>query len=111
MFLEPQDRAGAGCARPVTGLTGLSRVSRRFRHGQLEAPARVTVTVRRRTSRNELVARRAFSAPAGPVRVQLRTTEKGRRWLRRASKHPVWVHIRTRTGSETAEVIFASRLG
>ena len=45
-----------------------------------------------------MIARRDFSAPAGPLRVRLRTTADGRRWLRRNPKLPVWVFIRTRTG-------------
>jgi hypothetical protein len=114
-IMEPQDRAGDGCARPVTGLTGLKRVSRTFREGRLEAPARGGVTLRRRTTTGGLdlavIARRDFSAPAGPLRVRLRTTADGRRWLRRNPKLPVWVSIRTRTGFDRAEVIFESRLG
>ncbi|MDA0172334.1 hypothetical protein OJ998_24740 [Solirubrobacter taibaiensis] len=114
-IMEPQDRAGDGCARPVTGLTGLKRVSRTFREGRLEAPARGGVTLRRRTTTGGLnlavIARRDFSAPAGPLRVRLRTTPDGRRWLDRNPKLPVWVFIRTRTGSDRAEVIFESRLG
>ena len=45
-----------------------------------------------------MIARRDFSAPAGPLRVRLRTTADGRRWLSRNPKLPVWVFIRTRTG-------------
>ncbi|RKQ88010.1 hypothetical protein C8N24_6046 [Solirubrobacter pauli] len=112
---EPQDRNGDGCARPVTGLTSLRRVDRRFREGRLEAPARTTVTLRRRTARGTvdgtLIARRTVQAPAGPLRVQLKTTAAGRRALRRTPKLPVWASIRTRTGSDSAEVIFASKLG
>jgi len=114
-IMEPQDRAGDGCARPVTGLTGLKGVSRTFREGRLEAPSRTGVTLRRRTTTGGLdlavIARRDFSAPAGPLRVRLRTTADGRRWLSRNPKLPVWVFIRTRTGSDRAEVIFESRLG
>jgi hypothetical protein len=58
-----------------------------------------------------VIARRDFNAPAGPLRVRLRTTPDGRRWLSRNPKLPVWVFIRTRTGSDRAEVIFESRLG
>ena len=58
-----------------------------------------------------LLARGAFTAPAGPLRVRLKTTEPGRRWLRRTPKLRVWAFVRTRTGSDRAEVVFASRLG
>jgi hypothetical protein len=112
---EPQDRNGDGCARPVIGLTGLRRVDRRFREGRLEAPSRTTVTLRRRTTTGTidgtLIAHRTVQAPAGPLRVRLKTTNAGRRWLRRTPKLPVWASIRTRTGADRAEVIFASKLG
>jgi len=112
---EPQDRNGDGCARPVAGLTGLRRVDRSFREGRLEAPARTTVTLRRRTRSGTIdgtvIARRTVQAPAGPLRVRLKTTPAGRRSLRRTPKPPVWASIRTRTGPDQAEVIFASKLG
>jgi hypothetical protein len=115
MIMEPQDRAGEGCARPVGGLTGLRRVSRRFREGRLETPSRTTVTLRRRKVGGELdgpvIARRTFAAPAGALRARLPLTDYGSRLVRRLPAPPVWVFIRTRTGSERAEVTFRSRLG
>ncbi|MDA0182459.1 calcium-binding protein [Solirubrobacter phytolaccae] len=113
---EPQDRLGEGCATALTDVTSPRRVSRTFREGRLATPARVTVTLRRRipgsgSLEQAVIARRTFSAPAGPLRAQLRTTAAGRRWLRRDPKLPVFVRVQTRTRSERAEVWFESRLG
>ncbi|MDA0141028.1 hypothetical protein [Solirubrobacter deserti] len=112
---EPQDRFGDGCARPVTGLTRLSRVSRVFAKGRLEVPMRTMISVRRRTHRGDLdlpaLARRTLNAPAGPLRARLKTTAAGKRLLRRDPTPLVWVFIETRTASDRTRVIFKSRLG
>lgn len=112
---EPQDRHGDGCARPVTALTGLRSVSRDFREGRLTAPSLTTITLRRRTPGGTidgtLIAHRTVQAAAGPLRVRLETTAAGKRRLKRTPRLPVWTMIRTRTGPDRAEVLFASKLG
>ncbi len=59
-----------------------------------------------------MIARGSFrAAAAGPLRVRLKTTEAGRRWLRRDRDLKLYVFVRTRTGGDRGEVRFDSRIG
>ena len=102
------DRLGDGCAPQLTGITPKT-VSRVFREGALGAPAGVSVTLRRASQRTA-IARGTADAPAGPVRMRLKTTAAGRRWLRRDPRMRLIVTVRTHSGGDRGEVEFASRL-
>jgi len=102
------DHLGDGCAPQLSGITPRT-VSRVFREGALAAPAGVSVTLRRR-GRPTTIARGAADAPAGPVRMRLKTTAAGRRWLRRDPRMRLDVTVRTQSGGDRTEVDFASRL-
>ncbi len=58
----------------------------------------------------EIIARGTFTTTAGPLKVSLRPTRIGRRWLRRDPHLRVFVTVRTRAGDERGEVRFQSRL-
>ena len=112
--LRLSDRPGDGCAaHPAVRAT--RRVSRAFEVG-LSAAATVSVTFRRRPGNGrrpaETIARGSFTAgAAGPLRVRLKTTKAGRRWLRRGRDLKLYVFVRTRTGGDRGEVRFDSRIG
>ena len=99
------DRPGDGCAAHVT-VPDPRTVSRRFK---ATLTARATGSVKFRRGRS-LLARGPFSAPAGPLQLRLKTTEAGRRSLRRDPDPKVFVTIDTRTGGDTSEIDFRSRL-
>lgn len=56
------------------------------------------------------LARGTFDAPAGPLRVRLKTTDTGRRWIRRDPDTPLFVTVELRTGGDTNQVYFDARL-
>ncbi|MDA0182457.1 hypothetical protein OJ997_19265 [Solirubrobacter phytolaccae] len=106
---ELADRPGAGCGPYLAGITP-GTVSRTFREGALTAPATGTVTLHRDKGEGDAaatLARGTFDAPAGPLRVRLKTTAAGRRGPKRPR---VIVTVRTRSGGERHEVTFRSRL-
>ena len=104
------DRLGEGCAPTVTGFNP-ARVSRAFT-AALTAPATVEVVFRRRPGGGrrpaEVLARGTTHSPAGPLKLRLKTTKAGRRWLRGDQK--LYVSLRTRSGGDRHEVRFESRL-
>ncbi len=110
---EPPDRIGDGCAAQLVGITKKS-VSRAFREGSLTAAASGSVTFWRRVRPQgpgeEIVARGTFTAQPGPLRVSLKPTRAGRRWLRRDPRLRVNVFVRTRSGGDRGEISFASRI-
>jgi len=107
------DRPGAGCAPQLAVITPRT-VSRAFAEGALTAPATGTVSFRKelgeRSGSGPLLARGTFEAPAGPLRVQLKTTKLGRRVIRGAKRLPVFVTVRTRSGGDRTDIGFTSRL-
>jgi hypothetical protein len=111
--LHLRDRPGDGCAaHPAFGAPG--RVSRSLAVS-LSAPATGSVTFRRRPGNGrrpaETIARGSFTAGApGPLRVRLKTTKAGRRWLRSDRDLKLYVFVRTRTGGDRGEVRFDSRI-
>ncbi|MDA0182458.1 hypothetical protein OJ997_19270 [Solirubrobacter phytolaccae] len=109
--LRLADRMGDGCAPNVTGFTP-DEVSRRFREGTLPVPARVEIVFRRRPGGGsrpaEVLARGVANRPAGPLRLQLKTTEAGRRRAKRDLK--LYVFITTTVGGDRHTVRFDSRL-
>jgi hypothetical protein len=112
--LHVRDRAGDGCAAHlVIGRT--ARVARSL-PATLSGPATGSVTFRRRPGNGrhpaEVIARGTFDAgAAGPLRVRLKTTKAGRRWLRRDRDLKLYVFVRTRTGGDRGQVRFDSRIG
>ncbi|MDA0172333.1 hypothetical protein OJ998_24735 [Solirubrobacter taibaiensis] len=104
-WLRLADRPGDGCAAHVT-LPDPRTVSRRL-SATLTAPATGSVKFHRGGS---LLARGPFSAPAGPLRLRLKTTDAGRRALRRDPDPKLIVTVNTRTGGDTSEISFQSRL-
>ena len=87
-------------------------VSRAFREGELSAPASGSVDLRKRINRyGPLVARGTFTAQAGALRVSLKPTKAGRRWLKRDPRLRVNVFVRTRSGGDRGELQFQSRIG
>lgn len=107
-FLRLADRPGDGCAAHVA-LAATRTVSRRFGPATLTAAATGSVAFRAFDSA-AVLARGTFTAPAGAVRVRLKTTKAGQRRLRRDRDPKVLVRIRTRTGADRGEVRFNSRL-
>lgn len=110
--LRQSDRTGDGCAARANVASPRS-VSLDFREGGVTGPATVSVTLRRRPGNGrrpaELLARgRRTTRAAGPLRIRLKTTAAGRRWGHDDLK--VYVVIRTRTGGDSTEVRFDSRL-
>jgi hypothetical protein len=110
----PDDVLGDGCAPHLAGITPRS-VSRAFREGSLSAAASGSVTFRRRVGDQgrprEIIARGSFTALPGTLRVSLKPTKIGRRWLRRDPRVTVFVYVRTRdTAGERGEVSFPSRI-
>ena len=112
--LGSQDAPGDGCAPRLAGITPRT-VSLRFREGNLTGRAGGSVTLRRRVGDQgrprEIIARGAFTARSGSLRVSLKPTRIGRHWLRRDPRLQVFVYVRTRTGGDRGEVIFNSRIG
>jgi hypothetical protein len=106
-FLRLADRPGDGCAAHVA-LASTRSVSRRFGPATLTAPAIGSIAFRH-TSGTPL-ARGTFDAPAGPLRVRLKTAKAGRRVIRREGDPKVFVYVRLRTGGDRSEVAFNSRL-
>jgi hypothetical protein len=88
--------------------------SRVFRGATLSAAARGTVEFHRdpapKTRGFTLLARGAFDASAGPLRVRLKTTKAGRRWIRRDPRLALFVTVTTRRGGDRSEVEYRSRL-
>jgi len=110
----PDDVIGEGCAPHLAGITPRT-VSRAFREGSLTAAASGSVTFRRRVGDQgrprEIIARGSFTAQPGALRVSLKPTGIGRRWLRRDPRLTVFVYVRTRdTAGERGEVSFQSRI-
>ena len=107
------DVVGEGCAPQLSGITPGS-VSRAFREGRLAASASGSVTFRRRVRDQgrprEVIARGTFTAQPGALRVSLKPTSIGRRWLRRDPRLTVFVAVRTRAGGDRGETIFNSRI-
>ena len=58
-----------------------------------------------------LVARGRFTSQAGPLRVSLTPTRRGRRWLQRHPGLALNVFVRTRSGGDRGELQFQSRIG
>jgi hypothetical protein len=108
---RPRDRIGDGCA-PTLSPISTRTVSRAFRGGSLTAAASGTVDFRRRTGPyGPLVARGTFTSQAGPLRVSLTPTRRGRRWLERHPGLGVNVFVRTRVAGDRGELQFRSRIG
>lgn len=105
--LRLADRPGEGCAAHVA-LASTRAVARRFGPATLTAPASGSVAYRH--SSGTTLARGAFDAPAGPVRVRLKTTKAGRRIIRRERDPRVHVTVRLRSGGDRSDVRFNSRL-
>jgi hypothetical protein len=108
----PRDTPGDGCAAHLAPITTRT-VSLAFREGALSSPGSGSVTVKRRAGRSgierERIARGVFErVKAGPLRLRLKRTSAGRRWLRRKPHLPVFVTILTRTGADHGEVSFRS---
>ncbi len=111
--LRLADRPGDGCA-PHVAVGAPQAVSRVFRSATLGAPASGTVEFHRDPGPGRrgavLLARGAFDAPAGPLRVRLNTTRAGRRWIGRNDRLKLFVTVTIRHGGDHSEVEFASRL-
>jgi hypothetical protein len=107
----PRDTPGDGCAPHLAGITPAT-VSPRFREGALSAQATGSVTLKRRKGLSgyayETLARRRFAHGAGPLRLTLRRTHAGRRWLPRRPK--VFVTVLTRSGGDRGEVTYRSKV-
>jgi hypothetical protein len=74
------------------------------------------VTLQRRTGlsgrAHARIARGVFTqASPGPLRLSMKRTSAGRRWLRRDPRLPVFVTILTRTGADRGEITFGSKVG
>lgn len=110
----PRDVPGDGCAAHLAGITTRT-VSRAFREGALTGPASGSVTLKRRRGLSGIegptVARGVFTAQPGPLRLSLKRTATGTRLLRRTPHLPVFVTIRTRTGSDRGVTTFRSKVG
>ena len=89
----------------------------RARSGRAASPRRRAARSRSgaasatRGGSREIIARGTFTAQPGALRVSLKPTAIGRRWLRRDPRLTVFVSVRTRdTAGERGEVSFQSRI-
>ncbi|MDA0172330.1 hypothetical protein OJ998_24720 [Solirubrobacter taibaiensis] len=109
LLLYLTDRPGEGCAPGITGVTA-NTVSRAFDEGTLAGPAAVAVKLYLAVGRGTVARGFATFSAAGPLRLRLKTTDKGRRWVRRHPRLDVGVSIRTRFRGDVNDCFFVARL-